>query len=98
MHTVSVERALAEAQDIQERGIIGVYPLSVVALAAEVFVLRKDSARLAFLYDGTKTGSNALVNAELKLLNGQTLTLEEVRAAIDEAMATPLAPPELASA
>ena len=53
--------------------------------------LSKDTERLAFLYGGTKTSSNALVNAELRLLNGETLTLDEARAAIDEAIQMPLA-------
>lgn len=39
--TVSVERAMAEAKEVQERGIVGIYPLSLVALAAEVEALRK---------------------------------------------------------
>ena len=57
--------------------------------ADEIESLRKDSKRLEFLYGGTKTGSNALVAAEMRLLNGETLTLCEARAAIDEAMRTP---------
>ena len=61
----------------------------ITALRQECESLRKDSKRLEFLYGGTKTGSNALVAAEMRLLNGETLTLCEARAAIDEAMQTP---------
>ena len=49
-----------------------------------------DTVRLAYLYNGTQTSSDALVNAEMKLLNGETLTLEEARAAIDDAMSKPM--------
>ncbi len=49
-----------------------------------------DTVRLAYLYSGTQTSSDALVNAEMKLLNGKTLTLEEARAAIDDAMSKPM--------
>jgi len=49
-----------------------------------------DTVRLAYLYSGTQTSSDALVNAEMKLLNGETVTLEEARAAIDDAMSKPM--------
>jgi len=58
-------------------------------LRAEIVRLRKDSERLAYLYSGTKTGSNALIDIELRLLNGDAVTLDEARNAIDEAMKTP---------
>ena len=50
----------------------------------------QDTARLEYLYGGRQTGSNALVDAELRLLSGKTMTLEEARTAVDEAMRTPL--------
>ena len=58
----------------------------------EVAPFCQDSKRLEFLYDGTTTGSDALVLAELRLLKGETLTLAEARSAIDEAMRAPLVP------
>jgi hypothetical protein len=52
--------------------------------------LHPDTVRLAYLYNGTQTSSDALVDAEMKLINGETLTLEEARAAIDDAMSKPM--------
>jgi len=49
-----------------------------------------DTIRLAYLYGGEKTASDALMNAQLRLLNGGTLTLDEARAAIDDAIANPM--------
>ena len=49
-----------------------------------------DTVRLAYLYSGKQTKSNLLVDAEMRLLTGESLTLEEARAAIDDAMKSPL--------
>jgi hypothetical protein len=49
-----------------------------------------DTVRLAYLYSGKQTKSNLLVDAAMRLLNGESLTLEEARAAIDDAMKSPL--------
>jgi hypothetical protein len=49
-----------------------------------------DTIRLAYLYGGEKTASDALMNAQLRLLLGGTLTLDEARAAIDDAIANPM--------
>ena len=48
-----------------------------------------DAARFAYLYSGTKTGSNALIGIEMRMLSGDVPTLDEVRAAVDECMKTP---------
>jgi hypothetical protein len=49
-----------------------------------------DTIRLAYLYGGEKTASDALMNAQLRLFLGGALTLDEARAAIDDAMANPM--------
>jgi hypothetical protein len=49
-----------------------------------------DTIRLAYLYGGEKTASDALLNAQLRLLLGGALTLDEARAAIDDAIANPM--------
>lgn len=46
---------------------------------------RADAERLAFAYSGARTESSALVEIELRLLSGEVPTIEEVRAAIDDA-------------
>lgn len=63
---------------------------------AEIEALRKqnaknedDAARFAYLYSGAKTGSNALIEIEMRLLSGDVPTLDEVRSAVDECMKTP---------
>lgn len=44
-----------------------------------------DTTRLIFLYSANaRTTSNALVEAELRVINGESLTIEEIRAAIDD--------------
>ena len=60
------------------------------ALAQQAYKPHPDTIRLAYLYGGEKTASDALMNAQLRLLNGGTLTLDEARAAIDDAMANPI--------
>jgi hypothetical protein len=64
-------------------------------LRAEIEAMRKknaknedDAARFAYLYSGTKTGSNALIEIEMRLLSGDVPALDEVRAAVDECMKT----------
>ncbi len=49
--------------------------------------MEKDAERLAYVYSGQKTGSNALVNIELRLINDDVPTIDEVRLAIDAAIA-----------
>jgi hypothetical protein len=49
-----------------------------------------DTIRLAYLYGGEKTASDALMNAQLRLFLGGALTLDEARAAIDDAIANPM--------
>jgi hypothetical protein len=49
-----------------------------------------DTIRLAYLYGGEKTASDALTNAQLRLFLGGALTLDEARAAIDDAIANPM--------
>ena len=56
------------------------------AFKAEVERLKADSDRLAYVYSGAKTDSNALVEIELRLINGDVPTIEEVRIAIDTAI------------
>lgn len=73
MATRGNAEALREAADELER------------LRAENAELRADAERLAYLYSGQKTSSDALVELELRLLNGDTITLDEARAAIDAA-------------
>ena len=80
-----LDRAAIAGADDFKRAVAVVHHMLRAAAGAEL-----DTERLAFLYDGTKTGSNALVEAEMRLLNGEALTLCEARAAIDEAMQTPL--------
>jgi hypothetical protein len=65
-------------------------------LHAEIGAMRKqnaknegDAARFAYLYSGQKTGSNALVEIEMRMLSGDVPTLDEVRSAVDECMKTP---------
>lgn len=47
----------------------------------------KDAARFRWHYSGARTDSNALVALEIRLLNDEKPTLDEVRVAFDEAMA-----------
>ena len=49
-----------------------------------------DTIRLAYLYSKQKTSSNALIKLEMKFFDGKTISLEEIRVAIDDAMANPL--------
>ncbi len=55
----------------------------------EIESLKQDRARLEYLYSGRGTHSQALMDAELRLLNGGSLSLNEIREAIDDAMAKP---------
>ena len=55
----------------------------------EIQSLKQDTARLEYLYSGQGTHSQALMDAELRLLNGGSLSLNEIREAIDDAMAKP---------
>lgn len=55
----------------------------------EIESLKQDRARLEYLYGGQGTHSQALMDAELRLLNGGSLSLNEIREAIDDAMAKP---------
>jgi hypothetical protein len=48
-----------------------------------------DTVRLEYLYSRRGTDSMALVELEMKVLFGEAASLEEARAAIDEAMANP---------
>jgi hypothetical protein len=48
-----------------------------------------DTVRLEYLYSRRGTDSMALVELEMKVLFGEPASLEEVRTAIDEAMANP---------
>lgn len=54
----------------------------------------RDTARLAFIYGDTATDSDALINLEVRCLNRDYPTLEEVRAAIDAALAASPLPPQ----
>ena len=65
---------------------------SMQGVVARMRAAEQDAERIAYLYSGTPTGSDALINAELRLLNGRPLTLAEARAAIDNAMQTPPVP------
>ena len=80
-----LDRAALTGADDFKRAVAVVHHMLRAAAGAEL-----DTERLAFLYGGTKTGSNALVEAEMRRLNGEALTLCEARAAIDEAMQTPM--------
>lgn len=65
--TVSVERAMAEAKEVQERGIVGIYPLSLVALAAEIEALRKAfDIAMNHLEPGRRTWVRELIAAAMK--------------------------------
>ena len=77
-------RQIAEALGVTFDGIPDVE--KVISAAKEAVT---DTKRLAWRYQSNKTGSSAMVDAEMRLLNGESLTLEEARAAIDEAMRTP---------
>ena len=55
----------------------------------EIQSLKQDRARFEYLYSGQGTHSQALMDAELRLLNGGSLSLNEIREAIDDAMAKP---------
>jgi hypothetical protein len=57
-----------------------------VAQQAEPVVEHPDTARLRFLYSSRKSSSEALIEAQMRLLDGESLTLEEARAAIDDAI------------
>ena len=63
----------------------------VAELKAEIESLKQDRVRLEYLYSGQGTYSQALINAELHLLNGGSLSLNEIREAIDAAIAKPRA-------
>jgi ABC-type transporter Mla subunit MlaD len=54
---------------------------------AEIERLTKDAERLAYIYSGQRTTSDALVNLELRLLHGEAVTMDAVRTAIDDAIA-----------
>lgn len=62
----------------------------LAALRAENARLRKqmhdDTSRLLYSYSVHQTTSEALIKVELRLLSGQSLSLEEIRMAIDDAM------------
>ncbi len=55
----------------------------------EIERLKQDRARLEYLYSGVGRHSQALMDAELRLLNGGSLSLNEIREAIDDAMSKP---------
>lgn len=58
----------------------------VAELEADKAELEADAKRIAFLFSGIRTTSNALVELELRLINGETPSLDAVRSAIDDAM------------
>lgn len=65
-------------------------------LRAEVAELTKDRQRLDWLYSGQDTGSMALVNIQAGILmDHQYPTPQELRAAIDECMNTPITAGEI---
>lgn len=66
--------AIADALEAQER---------------EIEALRKDAERLEYVYSSNQTTSNALVELEFRLLNGESPSMSEVRAAIDAAKGVP---------
>jgi hypothetical protein len=57
------------------------------AAAEKRIQLEQDSARLAYLYSGKDTTSDALIKLELRMINDDIPTMGEVREAIDAAMA-----------
>jgi len=56
-------------------------------LCLEVLVSRADSERLKFVYNGKTPATDALLKLELRIINGSCPSIDEVRIAIDEAMA-----------
>ena len=62
--------------------------------AREVDQCKADAERLVFAYGRTRTESNALVELEIRMLNDDYPTMEEVRSAIDLARTPPPAPTE----
>jgi chromosome segregation ATPase len=58
-------------------------------LRTEIEALRKDAERLEYVYSSNQTTSNALVELEFRLLNGESPSMSEVRAAIDAAKGEP---------
>ena len=52
----------------------------------------RDAERFAWDCTAAKTGSDALIRQEIRRLNGDVPTLDEYRAAYDEAMSTPYIP------
>jgi hypothetical protein len=73
--------------DVTRHALSTPIDLSALARHEEEIVVpwKRDAERLAYLYSGTKTESNALVNLEMKMLDGYIPTIDEVRAAIDAA-------------
>lgn len=54
--------------------------------ADEIERLSKDAERLAYLYSGEQTSSDALSTIAIRITDGDMPTLDEARAAIDECM------------
>lgn len=82
------EAAPAATYEVWERWrqvTMPAFIVQLVAAADRAKELEADARRLAFAYSGQKTDSNALVELELRFLNGDIPTLDEVRAAIDRA-------------
>lgn len=82
----SMTERLARALDAHIEGPDRLTMEDAIALRDELRRLSADARRLAFVYGDTKTTSNALIELELRLLSGEKPTIEEVRAAIDQAM------------
>lgn len=78
----------AEAELARLRAELAEWQTMNNSLRAE---LEREAKRLAFLFQAHRTTSNALVEAELRVFNGESLTLDEARTAIDEAMRCTLA-------
>ncbi len=55
--------------------------------------MQADVERLAWHFGGAKTDSDAMIQIELRLLNGDVPTLDEVRQALDAAMKAGITPP-----
>jgi hypothetical protein len=74
--------------EMSERTASTIYEAAAAleAQAAQIKALRADAERLEFAYFG-RTQSNALFELELRFLNDERPTMDEVRAAFDAAMA-----------
>ena len=77
---------IAQRLDAQNPTLTGAFtgvPSERIARQLEAY--RVDAERLAYVYSRHRTDSNALVELELRILNDDYPTMEEVRAAIDAA-------------